>query len=219
MNTGFQEAVDIAWKLAAVLNGWGGDGLLDSYFTERQPVAIRNNEEATANFKKLAELPSGEAIDQDTPEGDALRARAQEVVENGGYNEEYEQEGITVGYRYDTSPICIDDGTGFPALTIVDYDQTARPGARAPHVWLAEGRSTLDLFGKDFVLLRLGGTAPDAPGLISAAAACGMPLDVEHVDSDDALAAYDSALCLLRPDGHVAWRGDADPANAVAVID
>ena len=219
MNTGIQEAVDIAWKLSAVLNGWGGDALLDSYFTERQPVAIRNNEEATANFKKLAELPSGEDIDKDTSAGDALRARAQDVVENGGYNEEYEQEGITVGYRYDTSPICVDDGSGFPALTITEYEQSARPGARAPHAWLADGRSTLDLFGKDFTLLRLGNDAPDAPGLIAAAAACGMPLSVEHVDNDESRSVYACALCLVRPDGHVAWRGEIDPVDANAIID
>lgn len=219
MNTGIQEAVDIAWKLSAVLNGWGGDALLDSYFTERQPVAIRNNEEATANFKKLAELPSGEDIDKDTSAGDALRARAQDVVENGGYNEEYEQEGITVGYRYDTSPICVDDGSGFPALTITEYEQSARPGARAPHAWLADGRSTLDLFGKGFTLLRLGNDAPDAPGLIAAAAACGMPLSVEHVDNDEARSVYACALCLVRPDGHVAWRGKIDPVDANAIID
>jgi len=219
MNTGIQEAVDIAWKLSAVLNGWGGEALLDSYFAERQPVAIRNNEEATANFKKLAELPSGEDIDKDTPAGDALRAKAQDVVENGGYNEEYEQEGVTVGYRYDTSPICVDDDSGFPALTITEYVQSARPGARAPHVWLPDGRSTLDLFGKDFTLLRLGNDAPDAGGLIAASAACSMPLRVEHVLNEDARSLYDCALCLVRPDGHVAWRGDMDPANATAIID
>ena len=117
MNTGIQEAVDVAWKLAAVLNGWGGEQLLDSYFPDRQPVAIRNNVEATANFKKLVELPSGPAIDADTPEGDTLRTEAKHVIETGGYNEEYEQEGVTVGYRYDRSPICVDDGSGFPPLT------------------------------------------------------------------------------------------------------
>ena len=219
MNTGIQEAVDIAWKLSAMLNGWGGEALLDSYFAERQPVAIRNNEEATANFKKLAELPSGEDIDKDTPAGDALRAKAQYVVENGGYNEEYEQEGVTVGYRYDTSPICVDDGSGFPALTITEYVQSARPGARAPHVWLGDGRSTLDLFGKGFTLLRLGSDAPDADGLIAAAATCGMPLAVAHVDDEDARAVYACRLCLVRPDGHVAWRGDTDPENAQVIID
>jgi 2-polyprenyl-6-methoxyphenol hydroxylase-like FAD-dependent oxidoreductase len=219
MNTGIQEAVDVAWKLAAVLNGWGGDQLLDSYFADRQPVAIRNNEEATANFKKLVELPSGAAIDQDGENGDALRARAQNVIENGGYNEEYEQEGITVGYRYDTSPICIDDGSGFPALTIVEYEQSARPGARAPHIWLGEGRSTLDLFGTGCTLLRLGPGAPEAPGLTAAAAACGMPLAVEHVAIEDAAEIYDCALCLVRPDGHVAWRGNDAPDNAAAIID
>ena len=219
MNTGIQEAVDIAWKLAAVLNGWGGERLLDSYFADRQPVAIRNNEEATANFKKLVELPSGAAIADDTPEGEALRADAKNVIETGGYNEEYEQEGVTVGYRYDTSPVCVDDGSGFPPLTIVEYEQSARPGARAPHVWLADGRSTLDLFGAAFTLLRIGADAPDGTALADAAAAVGMPLSVERLASDEAKAAYECRLCLVRPDGHVAWRGDDDPPNAMAIID
>ena len=219
MNTGIQEAVDIAWKLAAVLDGWGGDALLDSYFTERQPVAVRNNNEATANFKKLVELPSGPDIDKDTPEGEALRRKAQQVIEGGDYNEEYEQEGVTVGYRYDTSPICVDDGSGFPPLTIVEYVQTARPGARAPHVWLADGRSTLDLFGRGFVLLRLGTDAPEAPLLTEAARARGMPLTVERIEMAAARETYGAALCLVRPDGHVAWRGNLDPSDAGAVID
>tara|TARA_R110002126_G_scaffold25171_17_gene86475 strand:+ start:12216 stop:13895 length:1680 start_codon:yes stop_codon:yes gene_type:complete len=219
MNTGIQEAVDIAWKLAAVLNGWGGDRLLDSYFADRQPVAIRNNEEATANFKKLVDLPSGAAIDEDTAEGEALRESARHVIETGGYNEEYEQEGITVGYRYDTSSVCVDDGSGFPPLTIVEYEQSARPGARAPHVPLADGRSTLDLFGAGFTLLRLGPSAPDARSLTEAAADCGMPLTVAHVDAADSAQIYECTLCLVRPDGHVAWRGNADPDNASAIID
>jgi len=219
MNTGIQEAVDIAWKLSAVLNGWGGQHLLDSYFADRQPVAIRNNVEATANFKKLVELPSGPAIAEDSAEGEALRADAKHVIETGGYNEEYEQEGVTVGYRYDTSPVCVDDGSGFPPLTIVEYEQSARPGARAPHIWLDDGRSTLDLFGAGFTLLRLGPDAPEAPKLVAAAAAVGMPLAVETVDTAGARELYACDLCLVRPDGHVAWRGDSDPENAAAIVD
>lgn len=219
MNTGIQEAVDIAWKLAAMLDGWGGDNLLDSYFTERQPVAVRNNNEATANFKKLVELPSGPDIDQDSRAGEDLRHKAQQVIEGGGYNEEYEQEGITVGYRYDTSPICVDDASGFPPLTIVEYEQTARPGARAPHIWLDQKTSTLDLFGHGFVLLRLGPDAPEASALVAAAKACSMPFAVHHLESTESRAAYGCSLCLVRPDGHVAWRGDADPGEAAAIID
>jgi 2-polyprenyl-6-methoxyphenol hydroxylase-like FAD-dependent oxidoreductase len=219
MNTGIQEAVDIAWKLSAVLNGWGGQHLLDSYFADRQPVAIRNNVEATANFKKLVELPSGPAIAEDSAEGEALRADAKHVIETGGYNEEYEQEGVTVGYRYDTSPVCVDDGSGFPPLTIVEYEQSTRPGARAPHIWLDDGRSTLDLFGAGFTLLRMGPDAPEAPKLVAAAAAVGMPLAVETVDTAGARELYSCDLCLVRPDGHVAWRGDSDPENAAAIVD
>ncbi len=219
MNTGIQEAVDIAWKLAAVLGGWGGDALLDSYFAERHPVAVRNNEAATSNFRKLVELPTGPEIDDPSPEGEALRERARHVIEHGGYNEEYEQEGVTVGYRYDASPICLDDGTDVPPLTVVEYDQTARPGARAPHAWLPDGRSTLDLFGRGFVLLGLGPDAPEAPALAAAARDRGVPLTPARVPSRDVEEVYGARLCLVRPDGHVAWRGDGEPDDCAAVVD
>ena len=80
--------------------------------------------------------------------------------------------GVMLGYRYDDSPIVWPDGTPAPP-DISTYMQTARPGARAPHVWLRDGRSTLDLFGRGFVLLRLGANPPDAPRLRAAAATAG----------------------------------------------
>jgi hypothetical protein len=96
---------------------------------------------------------------------------------------------------------------------------STRPGARAPHAWLSDGRSTLDLFGEGFVLLRLGAGAPDADALVKAAGARGVPLrEIAIVDADIA-ALYEKRLVLVRPDGHVAWRGDACPADAGAVVD
>jgi hypothetical protein len=127
--------------------------------------------------------------------------------------------GYHLGYRYDDSPVIWPDGTPAPPLETQTYTQTARPGARAPHVWLADGRSTLDLYGRGFVLLRLGREAPAGASLIEAAATAGVPLEVIALDAPEVLDAYERRLVLVRPDGHVAWRDDDEPADARALID
>lgn len=221
MNTGIQEAVDLAWKLNADLSGWGGDKLLDTYETERRPVAIYNNEAATSNFLKLISVPCGPEIMEDSAAGQAIRAQGHDLIMQNDFHEEYEQEGITVGYRYDTSPICIDDGTPVPPVTTSSYTQTARPGARAPHAWLddAQTQSTLDLFGHGFVLLRLGQDPVAVDSLLAAAKAVGVPLTARDIARSDVAALYERRLVLVRPDGHVAWRADAVPEDAPAIID
>ena len=104
---------------------------------------------------------------------------------------------------------------------MTDYVPTARPGHRAPHAWLGDGRSTLDLFGRGFMLLRFGANPPEAARLIAAAQATNLPLDVIDI-ADPAIAAlYERKLVLVRPDGHVAWRGDflpPDPSSLLAKI-
>jgi hypothetical protein len=99
------------------------------------------------------------------------------------------------------------------------YVPTARPGSRAPHVWLDDGRSTIDLFGRGFVLLRLGPEAPDPSVLARAAAQRKMPLEVVTLREPKVLQRYDRSFVLVRPDGHVAWRGDEMPADATVVVD
>jgi hypothetical protein len=127
--------------------------------------------------------------------------------------------GFHLGYRYDASPIIWPDGTPAPPLESATYTQTARPGARAPHAWLPDGRSTLDLFGRGFTLLRLGADAPRGESITQAAAQAGVPLDVIDLDLPEVTALYQNRLVLVRPDGHVAWRADAEPADARALID
>src|SRR5262249_25105594 len=127
--------------------------------------------------------------------------------------------GLQIGYRYEDSPICIADGSAPPPDDAETYVASARPGARAPHVVLADGRSTLDLYGRGFVLARFGKDAPDGMSIEQAAAARGVPLRSVTVDEPEAAAIYERKLVLVRPDGHVAWRGDAAPANALTVID
>jgi hypothetical protein len=127
--------------------------------------------------------------------------------------------GIQLGYRYENSPICVPDGTAAPPEETANYLQTARPGHRAPHLWLAPGQSTLDLFGRGFVLLRLAAAPIDATPLVKTATARQVPLTVHDIRNEEAAALYERRLVLVRPDGHVAWRGDTIPADAAQLID
>ena len=217
MHTGIEEAVNLAWKLAAMIDGWGGDGLLDTYETERRPIARRNVTLATEAFKAITGVP---AIDAD----EAARAAAGvagPAVETlrasipGFAGSEY----LKFQYAYEDSPICVADGTPPPAQGGLSFSPSAQPGARAPHAWLEDGASTLDLFGTGFALLRLGAEAPDTGALRHAAARAGVPVSETSI-ADPALAdLYGAALILVRPDGHVAWRGDAAPEDPAQAMD
>src|SRR5260370_10837696 len=132
---------------------------------------------------------------------------------------EWFMNGFHLGYRYDDSPIVWPDGTPAPPLEARTYTQTARPGARAPHVVLSDGHSTLDLFGRGFTLLRLAPDAPSGEGMMRAAADAGVPMRVVALDRPEVLEAYQRALVLVRPDGHVVWRAHAEPLQPGAVID
>ncbi len=227
MNTGMGDAVDLAWKLDAVLAGWGGARLLETYEIERRPIGERNVNEAAAKFFReggKGAVP-GPALLETSPEGDRVRkkvtARLEKAMARDNVGSDlgprYETAGIQLGYVYESSPIVIADGT--PAM--VDpkhYVPSARPGGRAPHVWIEDGKSILDLFGGGFVLLRLGADAPAVDGLVGAAAAAGLPLQVVSLDIPALTALYERKLVLVRPDGHVAWRADLTPEKATEII-
>ena len=216
MNTGVGDAVDLGWKLAACEQGWAGPALLPSYDDERRPVAVRNVEEATRNFQLRSFAPIPELMES-SPKGDFARGRlGDEIVRNT--SRELVSDGIVMGYRYHGSPIVCADRSEPPPQRVTEYVQSTFPGARAPHVWLANGRSTLDHFGKSFVLLRSGRDAPDATAFEQAAKPLHVPLQVVSLDEPDVAALYERKLVLVRPDGHVAWRGDELPANAAAVV-
>jgi 2-polyprenyl-6-methoxyphenol hydroxylase-like FAD-dependent oxidoreductase len=216
MNTGIQDAFDLGWKFAAVLDGWAGDALLDSYDIERRPASARATETSLRNYRRLISAAQRAEIYAPTPEGDAARqAIGKQMVEEN--EKSWHPVGIHLGYIYDPSPIVVPDGTPKPPDDTFGYQPTAFPGARAPHVWLGPDQSILDLFGTGFVLLQFA----DAPttAIEQAAAARGVPLEVRRIENREAAALYESALVLVRPDGHVAWRGDRAPADALALID
>ena len=218
MNTGIGDAVDLSWKLAATLEGWGGDGLLDSYTAERQPVGARNVAEASGNLRRMLSVGAHPDIADDTPAGAATRAKVgREFSEM--MRHEWFTLGIHLGYRYEGSPICWPDGTEPPADEARTYLPTARPGHRAPHAWLADGRSTLDLFGRGFVLLGFGVTPAGAAPLLEAARDRRVPIEFAGIDEPHIVALYQRIFVLVRPDGHVAWRGDHMPDDPLHLID
>ena len=217
LNTGMGDVIDLGWKLAAVLEGWGAPGLLDTYDRERRPIAQRNVRQATDNYKlRRVGKPRPEIAD-DTPAGEqARREWGREIVEK--QSRTFLTDGTALGYRYDGSPIVIDDGSPAPEDTISEYVQTARPGHRAPHFGLGENRSIIDLFGREFVLLRFAG-APDATPLEAAFAQRGIPLRSVAIDDPQIAALYERRLVLVRPDGHVGWRSDGLPADPGTVAE
>jgi len=206
MNTGMQEVLDLGWKLQGAIEGWAGERLLDSYGIERRPIAARNLAFSTRNFAAWKDVPDPAAMCDDTEEG----ARVREVTGRrlaDSTKVEWESLGLQIGHRYDDSPICVPDGTPPTPDDYSVYVPTARPGSRAPHAWLADGRSTLDLFGPGFTLLAFGPEA--ATGALEAAFATrGMPLKVERISDQKIADLYEMRFVLVRPDGHVGWRGD-----------
>jgi hypothetical protein len=221
MNTGIGDAVDLGWKLEAVVKGWGGAELLRSYDAERRPVGLRNVAEASRNLRRMLstrERLPGPEIFQSGPANDAARKEYGEWFA-AVMRHEWFANGVMLGYRYDTSPLVWPDGSSVPPDPSHPYVQTARPGARAPHVWLDDGRSTLDLFGRGFVLLRLGTEPQSSTRIERAAQEHGVPLTCIDLKEPSVLAAYERRLVLVRPDGHVAWRADQEPADANALID
>jgi 2-polyprenyl-6-methoxyphenol hydroxylase-like FAD-dependent oxidoreductase len=216
MNTGIQDALDLGWKLAAVLDGWGGKRLLDSYDYERRPASARAAEVSLKNYRRLISAAQRAEIYSATSEGAAARrAIGERLVEEN--EKAWHPIGVHLGYIYHPSPIVVPDGTGEPEDDTFGYRPTTFPGARAPHVWLAPEKSTLDLFGTGFVLLKFEDVATER--IEEAARARGVPLAVHRIAHAQAAALYERELVLVRPDGHVAWRGQRQPGDPLKLID
>jgi 2-polyprenyl-6-methoxyphenol hydroxylase-like FAD-dependent oxidoreductase len=220
MNTGIGDAVDLGWKLAAIHQGWGGAQLLDSYEAERRPVGIGQCDEAMRNFARYGGRRPVPGVLDESVEGERVRAELAQRLSSGNRMAWENPVHTHLGYRYEDSPICVGDGPAPPVPEDPrDYRQSSHPGGRAPHAWLADGRSTLDLFGRGFTLLRLGSDAPGPAPLVDAAAQRQVPLDVVGLDEADIVKLYERKLVLVRPDGHVAWRGDKVPSDVLELID
>jgi 2-polyprenyl-6-methoxyphenol hydroxylase-like FAD-dependent oxidoreductase len=213
MNTGVGDAVDLAWKLAATLRGWGGPRLLGSYEIERRQVGDRNigaSRYAWLGRRKWREQYRPEIRDA-APQGQAARDRLTEVaaIEQPKSNEMI---GAELGYRYVGSPVIWEEPGG-PEHLFRTYVPTTWPGARLPHVWVKPGMPVQDLVGDGYTLLRVGNGGIDTSGVERAMAALRAPCEVVTIESTAARDVYGYDLILLRPDLHVAWRGNALPPD------
>lgn len=218
LNTGLGDAVDLGWKLNATLAGWGGAALLRSYERERQPVGRRNIGHADVSHAGDRERKPPPEIFQDTPAGERARRTMSDAIV-ASMTRKFITDGLALGYRYDPSPICWNEADAAPHASIEDYHPNAVTGSRAPHAWLPDGRSIIDLYGRRFTLVRFGETASDVSAIARAFASRGVPLAVESVGDPAIGALYERRLALVRPDGHVAWRADAPPADPAALVE
>jgi hypothetical protein len=218
LNTGLGDVVDLGWKLSATFSGWGGPRLLDSYEPERRPVGVRNINHADASHASERDQTTHPEIALDTPAGaQARRLMGEHLVRV--QTRRVLTDGLALGYQYAASPIVCSDGPAPEPSSSVDYHPTTLPGSRAPHARLPDGRSTIDLFGHGFTLLRLGDVAPDPSSLEQGFADRKVPLTTVSIGDRAIRAVYERDLVLVRPDGHVAWRSNSPPADPIAVVD
>ena len=206
MNTGVDDVANLGWKLAAVLQGHGGEALLESFEAERRPIGIRNVNIARGFADSVGNVDVSTAISDDTAEAEAERARLKAHYENHA-EFEFVIPGAFLGLRYEESPVIIYDGTEAPPDHPNDYTPNAVPGSRAPHLWLSDA-ALFDRLGPGFTLLRFGGVRED------------LGEGIATIDIDDAAARelYGADYVLVRPDQHVAWRGN-EIGDAVALAD
>lgn len=219
MNSGIADAAGLSWALAAQIHGWGGEGLLDAYDAERRNTAwwhLRAAERHMGVRIKISELyaEAGDLLEEG-PEGDARRADlAQKIADLG--NAENESWGVEFGYRYDASN-AIAHEQGAPEIDPLTYHPSTWPGVRLPHVFLEDGAALYDKLGLFFTLVVLDGT--DTSAMEEAAGALGVPLEILRLNRPDLRSIYERNLILVRPDQHVAWRGDATPDDCKALLE
>lgn len=217
MNMGIGDAADLGWKIAAVLDGWGGPRLIDTYSLERREVCKFIIDGSAHNNKVWGKALVRPHMEEDSERGEKARADVRDFVIKEK-TRQFRSLGAQLGYRYTSSPIVVSDGTELPPLDYGDYTPSSVPGCRAPHIWLQDGTSIYDYFGSGFCLLRLS-TQADTTALEEAAADVGLPLKVWDIHNEQASALYEKGLVLIRPDQHIAWRGDELPADCKLLVD
>ena len=207
-NTAIEDAVNIGWKLAAVIKGQADPALLDSYGSERRPVALRNTQFALKFADSVGLYVPSPAIEDEGPAGEAARARAGAYLGRHAQHE-FTIPGFTLGARYDGSPAICHDRTPVPPDDPSVYVPSGKPGGRAPHAWLSDEASLFDKFGFDWTLLVFSSETSAAHHFAEATEARGLSLKV-LIMADEGVACdlYDAPAALIRPDQVVGWRGD-----------
>jgi 2-polyprenyl-6-methoxyphenol hydroxylase-like FAD-dependent oxidoreductase len=208
-NTGIDDAANLAWKLEAMVKGWSGHALGASYEAERRPAALRNTAFARGFADSIGHLQVPHEAYAAGPAGDAARAAVGDYLSFHA-TAEFVIPGVHLGTRYESSPLISAEAGSAPPDSANLYVPSARAGHRAPHAWLAGGNSLYDLFGAGFTLLCTapGGMVAASSDAVRRAAATLPQLAIVQVSEPAVADLYQAAFVLIRPDQHVAWRGD-----------
>jgi len=219
MNAGIADAMNLSWLIAAHLNGWAGEKILDAYEAERWPITSQVSRfamsHAEAEIRRRGAVPA--EIEEDSARGEAVRREVGRVTYEINV-QQYACAGLNFGAYYDSSPIIAYDSGEQPSYTMDNYTASTVPGCRTPHFFTSDGTSLYDAMGPEFTLLRLDPTIDVVP-LALAAQTRRVPLKMLDVKGPVAAAGYDGGLVLSRPDQHVAWRGKCLPGDPAALID
>lgn len=219
MNAGIADAMNLSWALAGHLKGWAGEAALSAYEAERQPITDQVSRFAMQHALALQREREGvtSTIEDEGPVGEAARAAAGAALYALNVRQ-YCCAGLNFGYFYDRSPLICYDDEQHPAYSMDHFTPSTVPGCRTPHLWLEDGRSLYDALGPAFTLLRFDAGAD--VGSVEVAAACrGVPLTVLDLHQAKRPHDYKHGLVLVRPDQHVAWRGDRLPQDVGDLID
>lgn len=215
-STGFGDAYDISWKLAAVINGFGGEELLQSYESERKPVAEQNTKRSLIHMrhhgtrlKWVRDLSDPSLVTADSHDAAELRKRIINHIEEN--DSEHKDLGIELDYRFTESSIVSQETDGDatePAWKLREYVPTTWPGHRAPHVLLSDGITTIfDLYGLEFSVLDFSTQGAALETFDASAKKLGIPLTLVHLPNEThARKIWERDVVLVRPDGYVAWR-------------
>jgi 2-polyprenyl-6-methoxyphenol hydroxylase-like FAD-dependent oxidoreductase len=216
-NTGVDDVANLAWKLAAVARGWAGPDLLDTYESERRPAAERTMQFSTEVADSIGRMPVPADIEEPGGAGEQARAELrQQLLAHALF--EFDIPGVQLGVRYNHSPIIVPDGSPDTPDDPNVYVPTARPGARLPHFWLADGSALFDRLGIGFTLRTTTAVDGGVETFVKAARHARIPLAVLDLSAEPTAAAFEARAVLVRPDQHVAWRGDPSAVDAAAVL-
>ena len=223
MNTGLTEAHNLAWKLAAVLKGWGGPSLLESYEAERLPVARRNRDHVKKCAAALFEVwfERRDRMMESSPTGEQARADLGALFESK-ITRLYESLGTEIGYRYRGSPVIWPDEKQEPVSDDVSYTPTTWSGSRLPSTFLRDGTALFDLLDyQQFTLVYFGPETGrnEADRLLQASAVRAVPMKLVVIDEPALASIYETSFVLVRPDQHVCWRGNQLPLDCLELVD
>jgi hypothetical protein len=210
MNAGIADATNLAWLLAATLQGWADPAIIDAYEAERLPITDQVSRFAMDMAGKVLGQRRAvpDEIEMEGPEGDAVRQRVGQAAYDLNV-QQYCCGGLNFGYFYDGSPIIVYDGESQPSYTMADFTPSTAPGCRVPFQQLPDGRAIYDALGPGYTLLR-GGPDVAVAAFVDAMRSAGVPIEVVDVQGGDG-GPYDRKLILVRTDQHVVWRGDTIP--------